>query len=232
MKRVLLIGVALLAIIGGVYLARQDENSVTPPTDTATTTASNTPVATTTEQNITPLPAEGEVTLGLGQTASFRGLLVTPVSVVEDSRCPASVQCIQAGTVRVKVEIKSALGVATKTMKVGDYVTTEAEKITFVSVAPEKRDTNEIPSSAYRFTVKVEKRTVSEVTPPTTKPAGACYVGGCSGQICSDEKDVVSTCEFREEYACYKTAKCERQPSGQCGWTPTAELTACLQNAS
>jgi hypothetical protein len=56
----------------------------------------------------------------------------------------------------------------------------------------------------------------------------SCYVGGCSGQICSDQDGVISTCEWKDEYACYASATCERQPDGQCGWTPTPELTACL----
>ncbi|OHA26750.1 MAG: hypothetical protein A3C06_01225 [Candidatus Taylorbacteria bacterium RIFCSPHIGHO2_02_FULL_46_13] len=59
--------------------------------------------------------------------------------------------------------------------------------------------------------------------------AGACRPTGCSGQVCSD-KDVITTCEYRAEYACYKTAKCERQVSGQCGWTPSVVLTQCLAN--
>lgn len=63
---------------------------------------------------------------------------------------------------------------------------------------------------------------------PATNIVFPCYVGGCSGQICSDQKDVVSTCEYREEYACYRTATCERQKDNQCGWTQTSELTACL----
>jgi membrane-bound inhibitor of C-type lysozyme len=61
--------------------------------------------------------------------------------------------------------------------------------------------------------------------------SNSCYVGGCSGHICSDDPDVVSTCEWHESYACYDTATCERQVSGECGWTETAELTQCLQNA-
>lgn len=68
--------------------------------------------------------------------------------------------------------------------------------------------------------------TPTPVVTPTT-PA-KCYVGGCSGQICSDKEGVASTCEYREEYACYKDAKCERQNNGQCGWTNTAALTSCL----
>ena len=64
--------------------------------------------------------------------------------------------------------------------------------------------------------------------------SGGCLATGCSGQICSDE-DVITTCEYKEEYACYKTAKCERQNSpaggGKCGWTPTEELVSCLGEA-
>jgi hypothetical protein len=54
-----------------------------------------------------------------------------------------------------------------------------------------------------------------------------CRTTGCSGQICSD-RDVVTTCEFRPEYACYDFAVCERQASGECGWTHTAESQSCL----
>jgi hypothetical protein len=57
-----------------------------------------------------------------------------------------------------------------------------------------------------------------------------CRPTGCSGQVCSD-RDVITTCEWREEYACYRNATCERQPSGACGWTPTPELEACLGGA-
>jgi eight-cysteine-cluster-containing protein len=55
----------------------------------------------------------------------------------------------------------------------------------------------------------------------------ACKRGGCSGQICAAE-DVVTTCEWRPEYACYKSAACERQANGQCGFTKTPELERCL----
>ncbi len=63
---------------------------------------------------------------------------------------------------------------------------------------------------------------------PTATNTGKCYVGGCSGQICSDAPDAVSTCEYSERYACYKTTKCERQTTGKCGWTETTELKQCL----
>jgi hypothetical protein len=75
-------------------------------------------------------------------------------------------------------------------------------------------------------TTCVDKPTGAECVAP---PPAACVKGGCSGQICADHS-VISTCEFRPEYACYQTATCARQADGQCGWTKTAALTSCLAN--
>ena len=56
-----------------------------------------------------------------------------------------------------------------------------------------------------------------------------CTKGGCSGTLCIEEgEDVVTTCEWRPEYACYQNATCERQSDGACGWTQTQELQACI----
>ncbi len=65
-----------------------------------------------------------------------------------------------------------------------------------------------------------------------TKSLGRCVVGGCSGEVCSDASggSAITTCLYLPEYACYKTATCERQTNGACGWTHTAELSACLAN--
>jgi eight-cysteine-cluster-containing protein len=60
-----------------------------------------------------------------------------------------------------------------------------------------------------------------------TPPANPCVRTGCSGQICASE-DLASTCEWHDSYACYRTASCEPQADGQCGWTQDAELAACL----
>lgn len=66
---------------------------------------------------------------------------------------------------------------------------------------------------------------------PKPPPAGDCIKTGCSGIVCAEPgHDVITTCEFRSEYACYQKASCERQSNGACGWTQTAELTACLAN--
>ena len=63
-----------------------------------------------------------------------------------------------------------------------------------------------------------------------TRPAD-CVKGGCSGTMCVEHgNDVVTTCEWKPEYACYQQAECTRQADGTCGWTQSAELTACLAN--
>lgn len=86
-----------------------------------------------------------------------------------------------------------------------------------------------------RFTVKVngrsgKGRTATNVFAKLENPAQSegCFVGGCSSQICSDQEGLISTCEFRPEYACYQQATCERQADGACGWTQTPALAACL----
>lgn len=63
------------------------------------------------------------------------------------------------------------------------------------------------------------------------RSSGGCYIGGCSSQLCSDDADLASTCEWTESYACYQTAICERQATGACGWTETTDLKACLADS-
>lgn len=57
-----------------------------------------------------------------------------------------------------------------------------------------------------------------------------CLKTGCSGQVCADE-EAITTCEYLPEYECYKTAKCERQINGECGWTQAPELLLCIEQA-
>jgi hypothetical protein len=58
-------------------------------------------------------------------------------------------------------------------------------------------------------------------------PAKTCKKTGCSSQLCSDQ-DVITTCDWKPEYACYATATCEVQADGNCGWTMSDALKACL----
>ena len=81
----------------------------------------------------------------------------------------------------------------------------------------------------------LEEPIAGGVEEPKPMPAPGCAVGGCSQQVCGEVgevENVVTTCEYREEYACYAHSKCERQTNGQCGWTQTAEYNRCIANIS
>ena len=58
-----------------------------------------------------------------------------------------------------------------------------------------------------------------------------CKITGCNGEICQNAaaEDGFSICIYKEEFACYKSARCEVQSNGTCGWTQTSELKACLE---
>jgi hypothetical protein len=59
-----------------------------------------------------------------------------------------------------------------------------------------------------------------------------CKIGGCGGEICQDatSEPIATPCIYKATFACYKTARCEVQQYGKCGWTQTSELTSCLNN--
>ncbi len=205
----------------------------------------NTPVSTTTP-GMPPTPAPtptptppaqflpyGEVTLRVGETVRFPDLSIELLRVFDESRCPTGVTCIWAGTLKADVAILSGMGKSTATIELGKSLTTEAETITFTSALPYPKQGEKISSEDYRLTFTVRQRNNTPPSPPPSPPAktGACYTGGCSNEICSDSPDMVSTCIYRSEFACYKNAKCERQTNGTCGWTETAALRSCLNNS-
>lgn len=76
-----------------------------------------------------------------------------------------------------------------------------------------------------------EEQGVEESKP---EESGPCEVSGCSSQLCIGPVEAAlgmggSTCEWKEEYICYRGARCERQQNGQCGWTETPELITCRE---
>ncbi|MES2006590.1 MAG: hypothetical protein V4436_00610 [Patescibacteria group bacterium] len=131
---------------GVTYVGRQGPNcefAACPATSTTTNGTSSSPLTIETQIN---------------KKITALGLSLTPLEVVEDSRCPTNVQCIQAGTVRVKVLIQSGLGEGAVVVTLNTPITTEAEEITLISVSPAPLSTHEITKGEYRFVFKVMKR--------------------------------------------------------------------------
>ncbi|MEK7509876.1 MAG: hypothetical protein AAB605_04145 [Patescibacteria group bacterium] len=97
---------------------------------------------------------------------------------------------------------------------------------------------NPIMESYPRQCRTADGRLFVEDVPPIEQPGegmtfNGCAVAGCSGQLCvsADEAGtIVTTCEYRAEYACYREASCEPQADGKCGWTQTSDLQRCLAN--
>ena len=57
-----------------------------------------------------------------------------------------------------------------------------------------------------------------------------CTIGGCSGQVCGKKgviEGTITTCEFKEEYACLKETKCACMDN-QCNWEQSKEYLDCM----
>ncbi len=98
------------------------------------------------------LRAPGAFAAGLNETADLgNGLTVTPLQVLEDSRCPADVVCVWAGRLRLRAnvsgeDVEMTLGQATQTTH--DAVLFAIAKPTPFASWPE----NEVgPRPAYLF---------------------------------------------------------------------------------
>lgn len=187
----------------------------------ATTTVQITSTTTTTTK---PLIQKSGV--HFGEIFTMSGVSVKPIELISDSRCGRGLTCVWTGTVSLKIEINDG---GIKTMDILDLenpIKLKNSTLSLSKVSPYPEKDSKISLSNYLFEFSVLKD-----APPVTGTKDQCFVGGCSGQICSDRKDVVSNCIWTESYACYATAKCERQQNGQCGFTETPELKMCLDKA-
>lgn len=181
-----------------------------------------------------------------GKTFVWEKTIETNKSVTTPKQKDAFTFTLQEGQVRGGTDCNGYSGTVVlegKTITMGAFMST----MMYCEGSQESAFTNALTRSVtYRF--EGEKLVLSGtsgypevwLSPQTSddetrKPVrGGCMVGGCSGQLCVDAKtggDMVTTCEYREEYACYQGATCERQATGQCGWTQTKELSQCLLGA-
>lgn len=99
------------------------------------------------------------LTIHLGETATAAGVSINPTKILEDSRCPQDVTCIQAGTVRIQTTLAAGMGAAPQEFKLGQPITTEAETVTLTDVTPARRANVTIAPADYTFTFSIAKRT-------------------------------------------------------------------------
>lgn len=88
----------------------------------------------------------------LAQPVHMGEIVVTPMKVVEDSRCPANARCVWAGRLIVETRIDGAGWRDTANITLGETFGTHGHVIALVSGEPTKTTEGDVPPAAYRFT--------------------------------------------------------------------------------
>lgn len=138
----------------------------------ATTTSTDTPAPT--RPTVKPkapmkgtipksVPAQELVGTPLGTTLSIYDVSVTPIEVVEDSRCPAGVQCIQAGRIRVKTLISNGTKTVERIFQLEDPITFDNIAFTMTVVSPAKKADVQLKATDYRFVFVAQKLDVTYI---------------------------------------------------------------------
>ncbi len=125
--------------------------NTSPHTDTVETGNQSEPAS----QSTTVLPY-GLITLRIGETASVRGISITPTKVTEDSRCPTDVTCVWSGTVKVTIKSTASGKTQNDTLTLGSPSTIDVFTVKLVSVHPQKTQ-KEIAEKDYELTFDVHQ---------------------------------------------------------------------------
>lgn len=138
---VVLLGVAV--VLSELALAPQ-EPTMAPGAETPSV------VATTSE----PVVSEATTTLEfavLGTPYQLGENTIVLTEIIEDSRCPSDVTCIQAGTVRVRGLLSTAEESFERTFTLGEPVTIAGQLIVLSDVLPRSLSTVNITQEEYEF---------------------------------------------------------------------------------
>ena len=98
--------------------------------------------------------SDGIARAKLGETVVVNGPRVTPLAVIEDSRCPTTVKCVWAGQVRLSVRIDLGSGSSTRELTLGKPAEVADGALTLVEVTPERRGNWALYPEDYRFGFK------------------------------------------------------------------------------
>jgi hypothetical protein len=95
-----------------------------------------------------PPPAAHNLAIAhLGETVKLHDVRITPLRVLEDSRCPQDAACVWAGRVRLAVRI----GNATRELALGEPVPIVGGTLQLSSVVPPRKRGLTIGPRDYRF---------------------------------------------------------------------------------
>lgn len=90
----------------------------------------------------------------LGQQVTVGGPRVTPLEVVEDSRCPMNARCVWAGQVRLKIRIELGSGTSETEITSGKPIPVADGQLELADVRPDKvagQGSGSVDPGSYRF---------------------------------------------------------------------------------
>ena len=152
MKKTIIVVVIVLIVIALFWLVFKLGVQNLLQNNGSTTTQTNPP----TGGNIPPSTSGTTVAAKLGETITLSGVTGTLKELLQDSRCPIGVQCIQAGTVKVKVHFSYGLLSQDATLTLNEPFTMYGHSITLVGVKPAKTAGVTIAPADYVFTFSIK----------------------------------------------------------------------------
>ena len=106
-----------------------------------------------------PSPGNSGITYArLGETVTVGGLRVTPLALIEDSRCPQGVQCVWAGRVRINATISTQTMKLTRELTLGEPFPVADGTLMLAEVRPSKRKDAPNAPGDYRFGLRFDGR--------------------------------------------------------------------------
>jgi hypothetical protein len=102
--------------------------------------------------NLAAKPQPEGTPVALGVPVTVGDVAVTPIKVVEDSRCPVNANCVWAGRLIVETRIDGAGWRDTANITLGEDYGTHGKVIRLSQSSPNKTAPGDIDPSAYRFT--------------------------------------------------------------------------------
>jgi hypothetical protein len=94
---------------------------------------------------------DGMATARFGQTVNISGPRVTPLRLLEDSRCPLEARCVWAGQVRIEVRVRSGRGSSIRELILGKPIPVADGELQLASIMPPRSTQREIRLRDYRL---------------------------------------------------------------------------------
>lgn len=104
--------------------------------------------------SVPPVGEDGSTEVRIGQRANLGGPRVTPLRVLEDSRCPMEARCVWAGRVRLEVRIELGGGTTVRELASDQPLPVADGQLELLGVMPPTSTQRRIDPRDYRFALR------------------------------------------------------------------------------